>query len=269
MKKFYFVVITLSFILSSCQTATPDAFVIQTAIAQTQVALPTLTFTPIPTDTPTTVPTETSTPLPTSTPKPTNTLAPTDTPEPTITMTPAPKPITFKGTGSNVVDVKKWAGAALIKISYKGGSNFVIYNYDANGKRINLLVNTIGNYEGLRPLDFADGNETARLEIKSSGTWEITLLPPVPGTIKILDIPGTMTSKGDDFFAVKPQAGDLAKIEYKSKSNFIVYGYSLTQGKRLLVNEIGPWIGTVMLPEMVAFIDVKSDGEWSIEITTK
>jgi len=80
MKKLTLIVI-LTLLLSACGSGMPtiDPLSIQTAIAQTAAANPTVTLTPLQTETPlptsTTIPTETSTPDPTSTP--------TETPSPT------------------------------------------------------------------------------------------------------------------------------------------------------------------------------------------
>lgn len=70
MKK-YILLITIALLLAACA---PSPQTIQTSIAQTQAAIPTLTFTPIP-------PTETPTNTPTLTPSETPTITTTSTPD--------------------------------------------------------------------------------------------------------------------------------------------------------------------------------------------
>lgn len=76
MKKLVLLVI-VGILLASCAPAAPSADMVQTAIAETQAALPTATHTS--TAVPATA-THTNTPVPTNTPRPTNTPAPTSTP---------------------------------------------------------------------------------------------------------------------------------------------------------------------------------------------
>lgn len=77
------VTLALLFLLAACTPATPEVSLVETAIAQTQAALP--TETPVPTKTLTPTPSLTHTPIPTDTP--TRTPRPTSTPHPTATPT--------------------------------------------------------------------------------------------------------------------------------------------------------------------------------------
>ena len=79
------VISLMALLLVGCGTS-EDA--VQTAIAETEAAKPTLTYTAVPTDTPE----PTFTPLPTDTPQPTETDIPTETTVPTEEYTPTPLP---------------------------------------------------------------------------------------------------------------------------------------------------------------------------------
>jgi len=115
---------------------------------------------------PTRMPTNTKVPF---TPRPTNTLGPTPTTRPTRTPTPIPQPIVLTGSGDAVVDIEKDDSAALVHITYTGSSNFIVWNYGTDGEKIDLLINTIGSYDGIRPLDFLVDEHTARFAVESSG----------------------------------------------------------------------------------------------------
>ena len=197
---------------------------------------------------------------------PTETALSTDTPIPSDTPTPAPQPIVFKGTTTDVVDVKKWDGPAILKIKYTGGGNFAIQNYDSSGSQIDLLVNTIGNYQGTVPLDFLDSESTTRLQITASGPWEIDILPI--NQIRQVNIPGTFTGTGDDIVSLIGGSPDLLKVDARTaSSNFVVYSYG--SSRSLAINEIAPYTGTVILESDVSLLSIQATGPWSIEVTTK
>jgi hypothetical protein len=180
--------------------------------------------------------------------------------------TPVPTPVTLSGSGDSVVNVAKWEGPAIVHITYNGGRNFAVWNYDADGKMIDLLVNTIGRYEGTRPLDFL-GEHTTRFVIKSSGPWEIQVLPLQ--RIRRVNIPGTFQGKGDDVVylqgAGKP---DVLKVDAsKARSNFVIWAYG--KKRDLVVNEIAPYTGVTIVDMDTFLLVIEAEGNWSIEVTTR
>lgn len=223
---------------------------------------------------PTATRTATRTPAPTSTPKPTRTSRPTVTKIPTVTKTPVPDPISFSGSGDQVVEVDKWAGAALIYVTNQGRSNFIIYNYDDDGEELDLLVNAIGNYEGTRPMDF-DDTRTMRLSIESEGQWTIEIRP-LP-MVRREAAPGSFSGNNDDVVLVQTQTRgvrvDLLRAEARGDSNFIVYGWG--NDYDLLFNEIAPYSGTTVVARSLVMdsgsvlLDIQAEGEWTIESTVK
>lgn len=259
MKRLFLVLAILATACSQAVPSTPSQDTIQTAIAQTlaaQKAEPTQTDTPLPTDTPT----ETNTPAPTRTPRPTN------TPRPSPTPTKPPKPIVLSGKGDQVVDVEKWDGAALARIKNSGGGNFALWNYDADGNKIDLLVNTIGKYAGTRPIDFLADEHTARFQVKSDGDWEITLVPL--SETEVFLVPGSYDGIGDNVLALIGSQPDLLKADAsKADGNFAVWGYSNTRD--LLINEIAPYEGTTILDSGTVVLVIKAEGPWHLEITAK
>jgi hypothetical protein len=208
----------------------------------------------------------TNTSIPSNTPLPSNTPRPSNTPIPSKTPTPAPQPIILNGSGDSVVDVPKWNGPAILDIKYTGSHNFVIWNYASNGEQIDLLVNTIGAYQGKRPIDFQSGENTVRLEIKASGSWEIQVLPL--GSITAVAIPGTYNGTGDDVIALVGGTPDLLITDASmASSNFIIRSYG--NYVDLLINEIAPYNGTVILSSDTVVLEIIATGPWSIEIKTK
>lgn len=202
-------------------------------------------------------PTNTATPLP-----------PTRTPLPTVTSTPLPQPIILTGTGDSIVDIDKWSSVALLKVTYTGGSNFVVRNYGAGNDVIDLLVNTIGAYSGSQLIDIYDNDQTVRFEVKASGPWEIQVLPIIH--LRKETMPGTITGIGDDVVLLQGTGTpDMLRADAsQSTSNFIVY--ALTNFNfELVFNEIAPYTGTVLIDGTTNLLQIKAEGPWSIEVITK
>lgn len=186
---------------------------------------------------------------------------PSKTPIPTT----PPEPIILTGSGDSVVDFNKWDRAAILHVKYFGGSNFAIVNYDSQGTRLDLLVNTIGAYDGVVPLDFLDDEYSSRFEITASGPWEIEIMPFTE--IDIYPIPGIVSGNGDYVFLVAGKPDKLNIDASQASRNFAIWGYNLY--RNLLVNEIAPYTGTVLAESDMRTFVIIGTGEWSIEITTR
>jgi hypothetical protein len=235
------------------------------AAALTQTTQPTKTPLPSATLLPdTATPTITNTPLPSSTPIPSDTPLPTDTLLPTATSTPLPQPLHFTGQGDYVLDFSKWDGNAILDVKYTGGGNFAIWSYNAAGEKLDLLVNTIGSYAGKLPLDFLSTDTTTRLQITSSGKWDITISPISPDTVNKAATPGSYKGTGDDVVSFVGQPG-TATFNCQIRGNFAVWSYSTSSGKDLIVNKIAPYSGMVVLPSGTFMIVVKAPGPWSLD----
>jgi hypothetical protein len=223
---------------------------------QTPEYTPTISLTPTITDTPTITQTPTKTPLPSNTPLPSK------------TFTPTANPYKYNGQGDSVIDITKPdpSGPAILKITYAGGGNFAIWNYDDLGNKIDLLVNTIGSYTGTRPIDFLVGENTARLEITASGKWTIEIQSL--SEVRTQPIPGTITGTGDDVILLVGSNPDLLKIDASATHhNFVIWAYGTSRD--LLVNEIGPYTGTVIAGPDTQILVIEAVGKWIIEVTTR
>mgnify|MGYP003375026889 CR=1 FL=1 len=195
---------------------------------------------------------------------------PTATPLPTATPKPKETPIVINGKGDDIVNVNKWTGFAAMRITATGARNFTIWNYDKDGKKKDLLVNTIGDYAGIVLLDVYDREKTTRLEVTSSGTWKFEILP-VDSLIPDRGIyaPETYEGIGDDIFLIggKP---DLIKIEApNSKRNFVVKVLTRSGDISLVINKVGAYTGTAILPEGTMLVMVNAVGPWKATITAK
>ncbi|MDI6769757.1 MAG: hypothetical protein QMD04_08785 [Anaerolineales bacterium] len=245
----------------------PGEGAIQTAIAQTAVKeiesdLPTETQQPKITNT--LRPTRTATIQP-----PTRTQAPTKTPTNTSTVTPIPEPVVYSGTGNKILDIDDYlvGKPRVIDITYKGSGNFAVISYDANNNYLDLLVNTIGNYSGRVPIDWADDETATRFEIKGSGDWEFVFYPISRLYQHVAEAPTTYQGTGDDVVILLGNP-DVGKIKCETRGNLVVWVISIN-GRDLLVNEIAPYEGEFLFPSGSAVIFVNAPGEWSITMTAR
>ena len=196
-------------------------------------------------------------PAPTTATPTTTKVAPTTTssvkPTPTTTAAPAYQPIETKnytGSGDDVITIEKPADkAALLAFSCPGCSSNVAVKTDSD-----LLVNEIGAYTGTHLIDIRNGEQTTTVEITADSDW----------TLDISDIslaPETGAGTGDSVIWVR--TGTKVAVTHDGTSNFAINAASADNGIDLLVNEIGPYTGTVRIyPPTI--MDITADGAWTI-----
>ena len=196
--------------------------------------------------------TTTGAPTTTTTEPPTTTTLP-----PTTTTTTLPPTTTlplFKvevsGRGDDVVEVDIPSDDPVIAtITYSGRSNFVVWSHTAAAKRLDLLVNVIGAYQGVRPMQLGDGvggGAVGILEITATGNWEVTIEPLFTARL-VLCSEGSAVGEGDDVVVVSDfiDSGGAATLTHNGDRNFSVWAWGTTRD--LLVNEIGAYDGTVLV----------------------
>ena len=227
------------------------------------VAAPATTTTPPTSSTTTTVPSTTVKPTTTTAAPTTTTTAPTTTTTaPTTTTTAPPDPVHYQGTGSDVVTIAKpGTGAVLFTATHSGERNFAVWAMDAAGKKLELMVNTIGSYSGSSVLD-ATGEQTALLEIEADGEWRIDLAPLSRATS--WDGVSPITGTGDSVVRI---AGGLPKVTVASithdgSRNFAVWSYT-SRNRDLVVNDFGAYTGRHVLASGTALLAITADGNWA------
>jgi hypothetical protein len=214
--------------------------------------------TPLPTPTPAPA---TPTPAPTATPVPTATPSPTAAPTPVLDF----QPISLSGSGSKVPKFTIPEGvAAIATITNKGGgSNFAVWSLAADGSKLDLLVNVIGNYSGTVIFDTTSGQHSVAFSVDSSGSWTITVKPLQ--LARSWDSVSKLSGTGDDVILLQAPISGLttATLTNAGSGNFAVWAYSATSGG-LLVNEIGSYNGEVQLPSGTMLLVINSNGAWTV-----
>ncbi|KQQ93793.1 hypothetical protein ASF62_06240 [Leifsonia sp. Leaf325] len=169
-------------------------------------------------------------------------------------------PLSQTGTGDSVIALPD-AAAGIVTATHDGASNFAISVLDATNQSTgDLLVNTIGAYSGTTVYGFNAISQGANLEVKADGNWSITIAP-------ISSAPALASSGvGDAVFLYDGEASTAA-ITHDGASNFAVSeetSEALSMG--LLVNEIGPYSGTVPLSGGPSVISIRADGNWTFTV---
>ncbi len=207
----------------------------------------------------------TNTPLP-----PPPTFTPTAEPTATPMPTPTPEPIVLEGVGDSVVSIEKWAGPAIIYVrGNQAGGHFAVTSLDSNNEVLDLLVNTVDFYEGMRPLDF-EGEQTNRLEVQGGGDWRIEIRPVSMG--RALVIPGSAEGSGDEVLILLGlgKTPDTAIIQgNEAGTHFAVIGYDDRGRPDLLVNTVDAYAGTVAIGANTTVLAIQAVGGWSVEVTAK
>ncbi len=178
----------------------------------------------------------------------------------TTTTQPLWESFTVEGRGDDVIDFGiPGDEAAVLEFTHTGSSNFAVISYTAAADRIDLLVNTIGSYTGARPANFLSGEEISELEITADGPWTVTARPlaesPMMDSISEGSGDEVLLYVGDDSRLTATHDGD---------SNFAIWAWS-TNGRDLLVNEIGPYEGTVRIDPAAMVIEISADGNWTLQ----
>ncbi|MDH7506974.1 MAG: PKD domain-containing protein [Candidatus Thermoplasmatota archaeon] len=198
---------------------------------------------------------------------------------------PPPQPIKLSGYGDDVSSsFYLIEGIAIFDMTYSGGSNFIIWLYNADtGDKEELLVNEIGSYSGKTIVGVTTGYSDVKpgkyvLDVTASGSWQVIIEQPNPSSASTL--PRTYTGSGADVpspFMIESGKGAVKfKMHHTGSSNFIIWLYHVSGDREeLLVNEIGYYDGSKLVSvggytgvsPGVHYIAVDADGSWSIEIS--
>ena len=169
------------------------------------------------------------------------------------------EPVTQQGSGDSIVELP--ASVGMVTASHNGSSNFAVIVLDAaNESTGDLLVNTIGSYSGHTAYGLNSFGEGVRLQITADGAWELTIAP-------LANAPELAASGSGDGVFLYDGGASAAAMTHDGQSNFAVIEHNddlFSMG--LLVNEIGPYSGTVPLGAGPSVITVSADGGWTIAV---
>jgi hypothetical protein len=86
--------------------------------------------------------------------------------------------------------------------------------------------------------------------------------------VRRVSAPGTFTGYGDDVVLLTGGTPDLLKVDATAaKGNFAIWTYG--SARDLVVNEIAPYTGTVLVGSDSDILVISAERAWSIEVTTR
>ncbi|GAA4224668.1 hypothetical protein FHR32_006885 [Streptosporangium album] len=170
---------------------------------------------------------------------------------------------TYRGEGDQVIRVSVTKAPGLLEFSHDGEANFIVHTINPAGRKAELLVNTIGSYDGTVLYNTYGGKGTAALEIKADGAWTARFKPVTTARCWCA---GTIRGDGDQVLKLSPTRGlRTVRAAHSGEGNFIVFGYSRVGSYGdLLFNEIGGYKGKALLPTGTRLVTVKADGPWTL-----
>lgn len=85
------------------------------------------------------------------------------------------EPIELSGVGQTASEpIRLTSGLATVKMKHSGESNFSIFLLDADGGKVELLVNEVGLFDGSKAFRVpSDGDYV--LDLSADGAWEVTI----------------------------------------------------------------------------------------------
>lgn len=172
-------------------------------------------------------------------------------------------PVVKAGKGDAVIKLPAGATSALVTMTYKGSSNFIVETLDSSNQSTGFaLANEIGSWRGAALYGIGDFGEASKLKVQAQGSWTIKIAPVATAP----EIKFPATEKGTGVYLYVGDASDWT-LTHKGTSNFIVYAYPPDENafNVALVNEIGKYAGTVPAQAGPVLISVQADGTWTIK----
>jgi hypothetical protein len=212
-------------------------------------------------------PTAAPSPAPTVMASATPTAAPVSTPSPVA----EPAPISLVGSwqqSSQMFHLEK--GLSIFSIQHQGSGNFTIWLVDRSGRKVDLLVNAVGEFSGSKAEEIANASEY-HLAITSDGQWAVDITQPRPVTAQ--PVPLSMTGVGQHatrFFSLK-HGSAIFRMTHNGTSDFAVW-LDDVNGKHidLLANAVGMFDGSRSEDidrDGIYLLDVNADGDWKIDVS--
>jgi len=162
------------------------------------------------------------------------------------------------------------AGLTLAAAANSGANNLIVHLYDEHGKKVVLLFNEIGPYQGSRGFEMLSAGQFVA-EVQADGDWSLTLRQPRPtGAPAKL---GPTTGRGytfTEFVQLEPGLHTL-KFTHTGEGMFkaVLHNH---EGHRLesVVHVEGNYYDGVQPLRIekagIYFLNVRADGDWTIAI---
>ena len=182
---------------------------------------------------------------------------PTPAPAPAPPTPPRGEPITLSGRGQTATNpVTLPSPVSVATFTHDGQRNFIVRSFI--GGNATLQVNTIGRYQGQRPVS---GSTPVTFDIQADGAWTVRIEPVG------LNGSAPFSGRGDLVSALfTPPSNGPWEFSHDGSRNFIVRLHCAS-GSRLVQNTIGGVQGStiVQFGSGPCLWEVQADGDWSLK----
>ncbi len=146
---------------------------------------------------------------------------------------------------------------SVISAKHAGRRNFIVRAYGSSD-RPELLINTIGSYQGQR---FLRSDQPVTLDIDADGPWQIQIWPVGEGGEPAFSGSGDAVSN-----RFSPPGRQAWEITHDGSRNFIVRAHCEGRRPQLVENHIGIFSGSKIIDFQSGscFWEVQADGSWSL-----
>lgn len=172
--------------------------------------------------------------------------------------TPTPTPLVMRGAGKTATPAFALpAPIGIAHFTHEGRSKFVVQSFV--GGQGDLLIDTIGAYEGSRPL--LEGSPV-QLNIDADGPWTVTVT-----AMTCCAASGAFAGRGDAVSSqFNPPARGVWDFSNGGPGNYAAFAHCAT-GDQLVLRRVGSFQGstTVVFGRGPCYWEVISDGSWSIK----
>lgn len=153
--------------------------------------------------------------------------------------------------------------AAIAHFTYNGSGNFSVFSLAANGDHNDLLVNTIGRYDGIVLMDATVGEHSVAFEVTADSAWTATI--EQPSRAPTWSGQTRLTGSGDSVYQVQPSTSGLTvvAVTFSGDGNDVLWTYS-GSGRDLAINSVGSYSGQVTLPAGTFLLEINASGSWSV-----
>jgi len=170
---------------------------------------------------------------------------------------PTPAPVVLRGSGPAALQPFALPGPiSVAHLTHDGQKSFIVQSFV--GGQGDLLVNTVGPYDGSRPL--FEGSPV-QLTIQADGAWTVTVT-----VITCCAASGEFAGSGDAVSEqFNPPARGTWEFSNTGKRSYVVYAHCLS-GDQIVQDRVGPFQGkaVVAMTRGPCYWEVISDGSWSI-----
>ena len=186
-----------------------------------------------------------------------------------IPTPPTPSPISLSGTGQQATQkFSLESGLSIFTLSHSGSRNFAIWLMDSNGNNVDLLVNTVGQFNGSKAVGI-DSAGPYLLNITADGVWSVNITQPRVSTAPVTTNFSNSGQQASQLFYLS-KGLHVFQLTHDGSRNFAIWLMDKNGNNvDLLVNTIGTFNGSKAVgidSDGIYLLNITADGNWTVSI---